>query len=111
MQVTGEEGIALEDFVTYQKATLVDMVYLQQDAFDPVDVSAPPERQQETFSLIKRLVERDYQFDDKEQAQGYFTEQTGLLKNLNYSPSESQDYHRFLAEIEELEKKHLGDGF
>jgi V/A-type H+-transporting ATPase subunit A len=111
MQVTGEEGIALEDFVTYQKATLVDMVYLQQDAFDPVDVSVPPERQQETFSLIKRLVERDYQFDDKEQAQGYFTEQTGLLKNLNYSPSESQDYHRFLAEIEELEKKHLGDGF
>ena len=44
MQVTGEEGITLEDFVTYQKSTLVDMVYLQQDAFDPVDVSAPLER-------------------------------------------------------------------
>ena len=107
MQVTGEEGITLEDFVTYQKAMLVDMVYLQQDAFDPIDVSVPPERQKEMFSLIKRLVERDYRFDDKEQARGYFTQQTGLLKNLNYSPRESEDYDRFLAKIEELEKKHL----
>ncbi len=107
MQVTGEEGITLEDFVTYQKATLVDMVYLQQDAFDPVDVSAPLERQKETFSLINRLVGRNYRFDDKEQARGYFTQLTGLLKNLNYSPRESEDYDRFLGNIEELEKEHL----
>ena len=107
MQVTGEEGITLEDFVVYQKATFVDMVYLQQDAFDPVDVSTSPERQKEMFSLVKRLVERDYRFDDKEQARDYFTRLTGLLKNLNYSPRESQDYDRFLAEIEELEKKFL----
>ena len=44
MQVTGEEGITLEDFVDYQKATFLDMVYLQQDAFDPVDVSMPTEQ-------------------------------------------------------------------
>ena len=83
------------------------MVYLQQDAFDPVDVSASLERQKETFSLIKHLVERTYRFDDKEHARDYFTQQTGLLKNLNYSPRESQDYDHFLANIEELEKKHL----
>jgi hypothetical protein len=29
--VTGEEGIILEDFVTYQKSLFLDMVYLQQD--------------------------------------------------------------------------------
>ncbi len=107
MQVTGEEGITLEDFVVYQKAIFVDMVYLQQDAFDPVDVSTPLERQKETFLLVKRLVERDHRFDDKEQARDYFTRLTGLLKNLNYSPRESQDYDRLLAEIEELEMKFL----
>jgi len=105
MQVTGEEGITLEDFVVYQKAIFVDMVYLQQDAFDPVDVSVPLERQQETFSLVKRLVQRDYRFRDKEQARDYFTQLTGLFKNLNYSRRESQDYDRFLAKIEELEMK------
>jgi vacuolar-type H+-ATPase catalytic subunit A/Vma1 len=39
MQVTGEEGVSEEDFVTRQKSLRVDMVYLQQDAFDAVDVS------------------------------------------------------------------------
>ena len=50
MQVTGEEGITLEDYVIYQKSLLLDMVYLQQDAYDTVDVSVPLERQKELFS-------------------------------------------------------------
>ncbi len=41
MQVTGEEGVSIEDYVVWQKAALLDMVYLQQDAFDEVDVSMP----------------------------------------------------------------------
>ena len=41
MQVTGEEGISLEDFVRYQKSLMLDIAYLQQDAFDAVDVSVP----------------------------------------------------------------------
>jgi V/A-type H+-transporting ATPase subunit A len=107
MQVTGEEGITLGDFVTYQKGTFVDMVYLQQDAFDPVDVSTSLERQQEALMLVKRLVERDYRFDDKEQARDYFTRLTGLFKNLNYSKRESEEHSRFMAEIEELEMKYV----
>ena len=50
MQVTGEEGITLEDYVTFQKSFLLDMVYLQQDAFDDVDASCPINRQQEILS-------------------------------------------------------------
>jgi V/A-type H+-transporting ATPase subunit A len=105
MQVTGEEGITLEDFVTWQKSTFLDMVYLQQDAFDPVDVSVPTERQRESFLLIKRLIERPYRFQDKNQARDYFTKLTGLYKNLNYSPSGSDDYSKYLAEIEALERQ------
>ena len=33
MQVTGEEGVSQEDFVTQQKAMLVDMVYLLSSYF------------------------------------------------------------------------------
>ena len=33
MQVTGEEGVSNDDYIIQQKANLVDMVYLQQDAF------------------------------------------------------------------------------
>jgi ATP synthase alpha/beta family, nucleotide-binding domain len=80
MQVTGEEGITLADYVTYQKSLFLDMVYLQQDAYDKVDVSVPLDRQKESFALLRRLIQRDYPFADKEEAHRFFTQLTGLLK-------------------------------
>ena len=109
MQVTGEEGITIEDFVTYQKSVFLDLVYLQQDAFDPVDVSVSVERQKESFLLAKRLIEREYQFQDKERARDYFTRLTGLFKNLNYTHRDSPDYRRYIEQIEELERAYYAD--
>jgi V/A-type H+-transporting ATPase subunit A len=104
MQVTGEEGITIEDYVTYQKALFLDMVYLQQDAFDKVDVTVSQERQKEMFLLAKRLIDREYQFKDKDQVRDYFTRLTGLFKNLNYSPQDSDEYKRYIQQIAELEQ-------
>ena len=105
MQVTGEEGISIEDFVTWQKATLVDIVFLQQDAFDDVDASMPLDRQLESFQLVKKLIQQAYQFEDKDAARQMFTQITGLYKNLNYSPRTSPDYDRYVREIEALALK------
>ena len=102
MQVTGEEGVTLDDFVTYQKSLFLDMVYLQQDAFDKIDASAPLERQQKSFSLVYDLVNRQYQFKNKEVARDYFTRLTGLYKNLNYAPENSSEYKDYLKQIQEL---------
>jgi V/A-type H+-transporting ATPase subunit A len=102
MQVTGEEGITLEDYVTYQKALLLDMAYLQQDAYDAVDVSVPLERQKEAFTLVRSLIQRDYPFQGKDEARSFFTQLTGLLKNLHYAPRDSQDYTAYQAQIDEL---------
>jgi V/A-type H+/Na+-transporting ATPase subunit A len=108
MQVTGEEGITTEDFVTYQKALFLDMVFLQQDAFDKVDVTVPLARQKEMFLLCKRLIDRRYQFKDKEQVRDFFTRLTGLFKNMNYSVTGSEDYRKYHAQIEELERAYVG---
>ena len=105
MQVTGVEGISIEDFVRWQEATLVDMVFLQQDAFDEVDVSMPLDRQLESFQLLKKLIQQRYQFEDKDSARQMFTKITGLYKNLNYSPRTSPEYERYRREIEELAQK------
>ncbi|MCG6881370.1 MAG: V-type ATP synthase subunit A [Deltaproteobacteria bacterium] len=102
MQVTGEEGITLEDFIRWQKATLVDMVFLQQDAFDDVDASMPLKRQLESFKLVKELTDQTYVFGDKESARQMFTKITGLFKNLNYSTETSPEYERYHREIEDL---------
>jgi V/A-type H+-transporting ATPase subunit A len=106
MQVTGEEGITMEDYILWQKATLVDMVFLQQDAFDEVDASMSLERQQESFQILKGLIQRDYRFSDKEEARDFFTRLTGLYKNFNYAGPETPDYKKYEQEIEELAAKH-----
>jgi V/A-type H+-transporting ATPase subunit A len=102
MQVTGEEGITLEDYVIWQKATLLDMIFMQQDAFDEVDVSMPLERQLESLRLLRLLIDQDYRFKDRDQARDFFTRLTGLYKNWNYSRPESTDFTRYRKEIEEL---------
>jgi V/A-type H+-transporting ATPase subunit A len=100
MQVVGEEGVTLDDFVTWQKAMLVDMAYLQQDAFDPVDVSMPLSRQKDAFELVERIVAARVPMDDRDEIRRYFTELTGHLKNLNYSAEGSAEFDKHRAKIE-----------
>ncbi|MEP1932447.1 MAG: V-type ATP synthase subunit A [Roseibium sp.] len=102
MQVTGEEGVSTEDFVLQQKALFLDMVYLQQDAFDDVDISAPLKRQQETFDLVYKIARTDFDFPDKDAARRFFTEQTSLFKNLNYAADGSQERTDLLEKLARL---------
>jgi V/A-type H+-transporting ATPase subunit A len=102
MQVTGEEGITMEDYVTWQKSVLLDMVFLQQDAFDDVDASMPRERQRRSFEQVKELITEEYAFDTRDDARDFFTRLTSLYKNLNYSPDDSAEHARWLKEIRAL---------
>ncbi|SHG26179.1 V/A-type H+-transporting ATPase subunit A [Kaistia soli DSM 19436] len=103
-QVTGEEGISLEDFVAAEAARFLDMVFLQQDAFDAVDSSSPIERQHALFDQVHSIVTRRYAFADKEAARQHFTKLTGLFKNLNYAASGSGEAQKLAAEIDTLDK-------
>lgn len=107
MQVTGEEGISLADFVTYQQAQFVDMVFLQQDAFDPMDVASSAQRQYASFQLLRWLVGNSYSFTTRKQARDFFLRLTSLYKNLNYTAFNSQDYQRYYKQIEELAQNWL----
>jgi V/A-type H+-transporting ATPase subunit A len=102
MQVTGEEGVSLEDHLVHQKSLFFDMVYLQQDAFDQIDSSSPLPRQKRTFDLVSDLLNRRYQFKDNSAIRDYFIRLTGLCKNLNYSQEDTAQYKEFLSKIQEL---------
>lgn len=104
MQVTGEEGVTLADYLTFQQALFLDMVYLQQDAFDPVDVSVPLERQKEDFARVMRAIEHPPKLEDKDQVRRFYTRLTGLFKNLNYARPDSPDHQRFVDQIEAMLK-------
>lgn len=102
MQVTGEEGVTLEDYLTYQKAQCLDQVYLQQDAFDDVDGSTPISRQQELFDLLVSCLDNPPLMTDKEQIRAHFVRLSGLFRNLNYSRQDSPDYSRYMREIKSV---------
>ena len=102
IQVAGEEGVTLEDYIIYHQSLFVDMVYLQQDAFDKVDVTVPLERQKETFLLIMKLLSTEHHFNDQSQIRDYFTHLTGLFKNMNYAPWKSSEYKQLLDKIAHL---------
>ncbi len=81
-QVTGEEGVSIEDFITFQKSVLLDMAYLQRDAFDRVDASASLERRKFAFDKLHQHLSRRHDFDDKDASAGIFHEAHGALKEF-----------------------------
>ncbi|MHC9544774.1 MAG: V-type ATP synthase subunit A [Vulcanimicrobiota bacterium] len=102
MQVTGEEGISIEDYVIWQKSLFLDMVYLQQDAFDDVDSSMSRDRQLHSFYFVKEIIDRSYKFDDKEKAREFFTRLTGLYKNYNYTAEDTPQYQDYEKQIRDI---------
>ena len=108
MQVTGEEGVSEEDFITQQKATLVDMVYLQQDAFDEVDVSTDTKRQKQSFELLISIANTHMQFENKAEARRWFNRMTDTYKNLNYTKVDTEEHKSFLRSIQSLLTESMG---
>lgn len=104
MQVTGEDGVTLTDFVTQRASLFLDLVFLQQDAFDDVDCACKPERQKALFDRVYAAATRPYAFKDKAAARDYFTKLSGLYKNLNYAAAGSNDFQRIAKSIEDLDK-------
>lgn len=99
LRVTGEDGIALQDLVLLEKARFVDSVFLQQDAFDPVDVSAPPARQQALLALVMQVVERPLALASRDAVRRLFQELTRLGRNLNYAADGSPERARLASEL------------
>ncbi|NOC45133.1 V-type ATP synthase subunit A [Ruegeria sp. HKCCD7559] len=108
MQVTGEEGVTIDDFVTQQKALFVDMVYLQQDAFDTVDATVPLERQIKTFKLVYDVTQSKAVFVDKAEVRQVFTQLTGLMKNFHYAAENTPEYKSTWQKIENLCREKFG---
>jgi V/A-type H+/Na+-transporting ATPase subunit A len=102
MDVVGEEGTSLSDFIIYLKAEFLDAVYLQQNAFDKVDAYNTIERQVYTFRKVSRLVEKDIVAKDKDDARNIFFGLTSLFKNWNSAAWQSEDWKRFESQINDF---------
>jgi V/A-type H+-transporting ATPase subunit A len=99
MDVVGEEGTSLADFIVYLKMELLDAVYMQQNAFDAVDAYNTMERQIYVFNKIDQVLHKEIQAKDKDDARNIFFRLTALIKNWNSSTWESDDFKNYEKEI------------
>ncbi len=83
MKVVGEEGTAMQDYVTYLKAEYLDAAYLQQDAFHEVDAASGAARQRHVFGRLSGVLRARLDFPDKDAARRFFQELTQLTKEWN----------------------------
>lgn len=99
MEVVGQEGTSLSDFIIYLKSELYEITYLQQNAFDKVDAYCPLDRQIDLFSLILEIFDAKFKFDSHDTARDYFLSLQNMVKNLNYLEYKSWQYNDRLNEI------------
>ena len=100
MKVVGEEGTMIEDFILYLKSEFFDGVYLQQNAFDPVDEFTPKERQQYVFDRIEKVLDHEFTFTDKDAARRYFQELRQQFINWNAAEFESEAFKKMEEDIQ-----------
>jgi V/A-type H+-transporting ATPase subunit A len=111
MKVIGEEGTSLADYIDYLKGEFFDFVYLQQNAFDPVDEATDEERQKYVFGFIyENILESEFAFKDKEDALHFFQRLRQLFRGWNSSARDSDEFRRTQEEIEGILKEKLTKG-
>jgi len=100
MEVVGEEGVAIEDMLTYLKGELYEFAYLQQNAFDKEDAYTPLERQIEMFGLIQKIFDAKLNFETHDAARSFFLNLQNDVKNVNFLPFRSDKYKEAIQAIE-----------
>ena len=108
MKVIGEEGTSLTDYIDYLKGEFFDFIYLQQNAFDPVDESTSRKRQEYIFNFIyHNILKPEFDFEEKEKALHFFQKLRQLFRGWNSVPSDSAEFKKTEEEISSLLEERL----
>ncbi len=105
MKVVGEEGTSLEDFVVYLKSEFLDSVYLQQNAFDPVDAQTPRDRQEYVFDKVWEVLKKRFSFTSKDEARNFFYSLRQLFIDWNYLAWQSEEFKKQESKIDKFLKE------
>ena len=102
INILGDDGVPMSYHEMFWKSELVDFVILQQDAFDPVDSVTPMDRQRYMLELVLGICDREFTFDDYEKCRDYFKELINLLRQMNYSEFNSDNFNKFHEQLDNL---------
>ncbi len=98
INILGDDGVPIDYHLRYWKSEVIDFIILQQDAFDKIDCSTPIERQKYMMNVAMDIHDTDFNFETFEEINPYFKKLINVLKQMNYSEYNSDDYHKFYKE-------------
>jgi len=102
INILGDDSVPVEYHERYWKAELIDFVFLQQDAFDPVDKATSIERQQYMLNAIDEICKTDFRFSSFEEVLEYFKKLINQIKQMNYSEFKSDKFKKFESELNSI---------
>jgi len=101
----GEKGITDESYITYQKAELLDAVFLQQNSFHEVDGVTNPERLRLMFDLVKEIIDAPVQIRGKEEIRSHFNFIRQAFLDWNYMRPEEKGFGKQKTKLINLVKQ------
>ena len=102
INILGDDGVPMSYHVNFWKSELVDFVILQQDAFDAIDALCPIERQRYMLDLVLGICEKDYDFGDFEQCRTFFKDLINVLRQMNYSEFQGEQFQSYYETVNEM---------
>ncbi|MCR5363787.1 MAG: V-type ATP synthase subunit A [Bacteroidales bacterium] len=102
INILGDDGVPMSYHETFWKSELIDFCFLQQDAFDDVDALCPVERQKFMLDLILDICDKQFSFADFEACRDWFKNLINLLRQMNYSPWQSEAFNSYREQISKL---------
>lgn len=105
MKVVGEEGTSLDDYTAYLKGEFFDSVFLQQNAFDPVDASTSASRQCCVFDTLISILVAEYNFEEKDGARSFFNQLRQKFLDWNTAEYQSKTFKIIENELLDIVKE------
>jgi V/A-type H+-transporting ATPase subunit A len=102
MKVVGEEGTSLSDYILYLKSDFLDAVYLQQNAFDPVDAAVSQDRQRHVFALMLEILASELDLKSKDEARSYFNNLRQTFLDYNGVEWDSDEFKQIEDQLKRM---------
>lgn len=100
INILGDDGVPIDYHITYWKSEVIDFVLMQQDAFDKIDSITPFARQRYMLNIVIKICESNYEFESFEKISQYFKRVINILKQMNYSEFEGENFKSYEKELE-----------
>jgi V/A-type H+-transporting ATPase subunit A len=101
----GEKGITNEAYIQYQKAELLDAVFLQQNSFHEIDGVTNPERLRLMFDMVKVIIEAPVIIKEKEDIRSHFNFLRQAFIDWNYMTIDNPKFEKQKSQLQNLVKQ------